>query len=113
MVMSVKNFASALALLAGLVQGPVWADSTELKRVAANNCLSCHQVDAKRVGPSFRLIAERFSGNEGARDYLAQTIRSGGRGRWGAIPMPAQPQVSEHDATLIAEWILALNKSEQ
>ena len=106
--MSVKTYVF-LAVLAGLCCGPAWAQGIELERVTANNCFSCHQVDAKRVGPAFRLIAERFAGNDGARDYLAHAIRSGGRGRWGAIPMPAQPQVSERDANLIAEWILALD----
>lgn len=74
----------------------------------ANNCLACHQVDKKRVGPAFNLIAQRFVGQEGADAYLAGAIRNGGRGRWGAVPMPAQPQVSPADAKLLAAWILSL-----
>ncbi|HEY9573029.1 MAG TPA: c-type cytochrome [Pusillimonas sp.] len=74
----------------------------------ASNCMACHQVDKKRVGPAFKVIAERFAGQAGAGDYLAGAIRSGGRGRWGAVPMPAQPQVSPADAKLLAAWILSL-----
>ncbi len=79
----------------------------------ANNCLACHQVDRKRVGPAFELIAQRFAGQDGAADYLANSIRQGGRGRWGAVPMPAQPQVSPADAQAIAAWILSLVNKDQ
>ena len=111
--MSLKIYACSLAIVSALCGGPALAEGIPLERVSANNCFACHQLNAKRVGPSFRLIADRFAGNDGARDYLARAIRSGGRGRWGAIPMPAQPQVSEHDAEAIADWILELGKSAQ
>lgn len=78
----------------------------------SSNCLACHQIDSKRVGPAFKLVAERFAGEDGAADYLAATIRSGGRGRWGAVPMPAQPQVSPEDAQRLAAWILSLANGE-
>lgn len=71
-------------------------------------CLACHQVDSKRVGPSFRDIALRYAGNEAAVDYLARTIRDGSRGRWGAIPMPAQRHVDPATAVQLAQWILTL-----
>jgi len=73
-----------------------------------NNCLGCHQVQEKRVGPAFAAIAQRYTGQEGAADYLAHSIRNGGRGRWGAIPMPVQPQVDEAEARDLAAWILGL-----
>ncbi len=88
---------------------PAAAQTLEGQALAkANQCLACHQVDAKRVGPSFRAVGERFAGTEGAQDYLAKAIRHGGRGRWGAIPMPAQPQVDEQEAKDLASWILSL-----
>ena len=73
-----------------------------------NACLGCHQVDAKRVGPGFTQIAQRYGGQPAVVDYLATTIRQGGRGKWGAIPMPAQNQVSETQAKELAQWILLL-----
>jgi len=70
--------------------------------------MACHQVDQKRVGPAFTLIRDRFLGDPAAAQYLARSIRQGGRGRWGLIPMPAQPQVSESEALRLAQWILRL-----
>lgn len=76
-------------------------------------CLSCHQVDSQRVGPPFRSIAQRYGNgpHDAIVDYLARSIMQGGRGRWGAVPMPAQPQVSQADAQALASWILSLNSS--
>ncbi len=74
-------------------------------------CLACHQVDTKRVGPSFRDIGVRYAGNEQAKEYLAERIRGGSRGVWGAIPMPAQRQVDTETALKLAEWILSLAPS--
>ena len=98
-------------LLAGLLAASASYASqpspTEMLAFANSKaCLGCHQVDARRVGPSFTLIADRHAGQEGAEEYLASAIRQGGRGRWGAVPMPAQPQVSEADAKRLAQWIL-------
>ena len=74
----------------------------------SKTCLGCHQIDAKRVGPAFQQIAQRHVNTPGALDYLTGAIRQGGRGRWGAVPMPAQPQVSETESRLLAQWILSL-----
>ena len=71
-------------------------------------CLACHQVNEKRVGPSFRDIALRYAGNEAAAAYLARSIREGSRGLWGAIPMPAQRHVDPATALLLGEWIVSL-----
>ncbi|MBO1111222.1 c-type cytochrome [Bordetella petrii] len=72
-------------------------------------CMACHQVDSKRVGPPLRSVAERYAGQGDAMvQYLAGKIRSGGRGAWGAVPMPAQSQVSEDEARQLAQWILSL-----
>lgn len=77
----------------------------------SKQCLACHQVDTKRVGPSFRAIAQRYAGASGAGSYLADTIRDGSRGKWGAIPMPAQAQVSVVDSLRLATWILSLEEN--
>src|SRR5690554_6029900 len=76
-------------------------------------CLACHQVDAKRVGPSFRDIALRYAGNEAAADYLARSIRDGSRDLWGAIPMPAQRHVDPATALQLGEWIMSLAPTAQ
>ncbi|MGB3290834.1 MAG: c-type cytochrome [Burkholderiaceae bacterium] len=103
------RFLPILLCLTGLGWLPAASGQTVGVDLAkARNCLACHQVDSKRVGPSFKLVAERFAGQAGADEYLAGAIRNGGRGRWGAVPMPAQPQVSPADAKLLAAWILSL-----
>jgi len=84
------------------------AEEIDIRLAKANQCMACHQVDDRRVGPALRVIAERYAGSPGALDYLVQSIRNGGRGRWGAITMPRQPQVSEADALKLAQWILTL-----
>src|SRR5690606_10052998 len=88
------------------------AQTTGLELARANNCLGCHQVDKKRVGPPFAAIAERFAPIAGAQEHLATVIRSGSRGSWGAVPMPAQTQVSQSDAQFLADWILSLSRPE-
>ncbi|MEO6985968.1 MAG: c-type cytochrome [Paralcaligenes sp.] len=87
---------------------PASGQLTGLDLIRTNNCLACHQVNQKRVGPAFTLIAQRFAGQAGAAEYLAGAIRQGGKGRWGPVPMPAQPQVSPEQARAIAAWILTL-----
>jgi cytochrome c len=101
---------SVMVGVAGLVLGGAASgqSTTGLALAQSSHCMSCHQVERKRVGPSFQVIAERFAGQDGAIPYLAETIRSGGRGRWGAVPMPAQPHVSPTDAQLLAAWIVSL-----
>jgi cytochrome c len=82
---------------------PAWADNTLLVK---NNCLACHNVNQTVVGPSFKDVANRYRGQADAADRLARKIRLGGSGVWGAMPMPAHPQISESDAKKLALYIL-------
>lgn len=75
----------------------------------ARACLGCHQVDNKRVGPSFSAIAQRHADKSDAVPYIVQVIQKGGRGQWGAVPMPGQ-SVNHQDAEKLAQWILSLRK---
>ncbi|SRR5690554_55382 len=97
-------------LVSGLLMwaGIAHANDAGVALAQRSVCLACHQVDTKRVGPSFRDIALRYAGNEGAAEYLARSIRDGSRGLWGAIPMPAQRHVDPATALLLGEWILSL-----
>ena len=73
-----------------------------------NQCMACHAVDKKLVGPSYRDVAKRYAGNPQAQDLLTNSIKTGGQGKWGAIPMPAQTKLSEEDARKLATWILEI-----
>jgi len=72
------------------------------------NCLACHQVDKKLVGPAYKDVAAKYAGDKQAVDKLAQKIMKGGSGVWGPVPMPANPQVSEAEAKQLAAWVLTL-----
>jgi cytochrome c len=93
----------AIIVSLALIAAPALADEASLKK---NNCMACHSVDKKLVGPSYKDIANRYRGQSDAADKLAKKIRSGGSGAWGPMPMPANPQVSEAEAKRLAEFIL-------
>ena len=72
------------------------------------NCVACHAESDRKVGPSYQDIAKKYAGQADAADRLAKKIRSGGSGVWGAMPMPAHPQVPESDAKAMATYVLGL-----
>ena len=72
------------------------------------NCMNCHALDRKLVGPGLRDVAMRYAGKPGAAVALAAKIRAGGAGSWGLVPMAANPQVSEEEARRLANWVLGL-----
>jgi len=72
------------------------------------NCLACHAVDKKVVGPAYKDVAAKYAGQKDAVDKLTQKVLKGGSGVWGQIPMPANPQVSEAEAKQLVTWILGM-----
>lgn len=72
----------------------------------AKNCLTCHSVDKKIVGPALKDITAKRAGEKGAEAALAAKIKGGSKGEWGAVPMPANP-VSDAEATTLAKWVLS------
>ena len=72
------------------------------------NCMACHAVGSKLVGPAFNDVAAKYAGQKDAEDKLVQKVLKGGSGAWGPIPMPANPQVSDAEAHTLVKWILAL-----
>jgi cytochrome c len=94
---------ATLSLIA--LSSSVWADQ---KLAGAKNCLACHSVGTQVVGPAFKDVAKKYAGDKAAADMLATKIIAGGGGTWGAIPMPANPQVSPAEAKTLVAWILSL-----
>ena len=74
----------------------------------ANNCLACHTVDNKILGPAFKDVAAKYKGDESAAAALTEKVMKGGSGNWGSIPMPPNPMVSEENAATLVEWVLSL-----
>ena len=72
----------------------------------SKNCMACHAVDKKLVGPSYKDVAAKYAGQKDAVDKLAAKIIKGGSGVWGPIPMPPNAQVSEADAQKLATWVM-------
>lgn len=97
-----KSIAAASLLVLAASQGAL-ANEALLK---ANNCMACHAVATKMIGPAYKDVAARYKGQKEAEAQLALKIRKGSSGVWGPIPMPPNPQVSEADAATIARWIL-------
>ena len=97
---------SALLIMAALttLAAPAMADEALAK---AKNCMACHAVDKKLVGPSYKDVAKKYAGDAKAAAMLATKIQKGGSGVWGAIPMPANPQVSEAEAQKLAAWVMS------
>lgn len=77
--------------------------------VKQSDCLTCHQVDAKSIGPSYKEIAEKYAGSTDAQlSSVSDKIIKGGAGAWGQIPMTAHPTLSSEDAQAMLQYILLL-----
>ncbi|KWT94175.1 MULTISPECIES: c-type cytochrome [unclassified Variovorax] len=99
-----KNSLYALPLLVAFATAPAQAN---MQLAQKNACLACHAVDKKLVGPSYQDIARKYAGQSDAAAKLAESIKKGGAGKWGPIPMPAQPALSDGDAKTLAEWVVS------
>ena len=95
----------AAAVAAGLLSAAPAFASADLAK--AKNCLACHAVDKKLVGPSYKDVAAKYAGKADAAAMLATKIQKGGVGAWGQIPMPPNPQVTDADAKALVTWILS------
>lgn len=82
--------------------------SANMALAQKNACMSCHGVDKKIVGPSFKDVAKKYAGNKTAEARLIAKVKAGGKGVWGEIPMPPNPQVNDADLKKIVAWILSL-----
>ena len=99
--------ALSILLVAACAAGVATPSFADLALARSKNCMSCHAVERKLLGPSFKDVAAKYKGNAGASDMLATKIRKGGSGVWGPVPMPANNQVGEADAKKLADWVLA------
>jgi cytochrome c len=80
------------------------------KLIAANDCLTCHKIDTKVIGPAYKDVAAKYPATEANIDTLANKVIKGGKGNWGDIQMAAHPQISENDAKEMVKYILSLKK---
>ena len=97
-------FPALISAAALLTVAPAFADQA---LATSKNCMACHAVDKKLVGPAFKDVAAKYKSDKTAVDKLAVKVIKGGSGAWGAVPMPANPQVNDADAKKLVAWILA------
>jgi cytochrome c len=93
----------AIGLAAGSLVSNVYADETLAK---SKGCLACHAVDKKVVGPGFKEIAAKYKGQSDASAMLVEKVLKGGKGTWGAIPMPPN-KLSNDEAQTLVMWVLS------
>lgn len=99
-----KTLGAAWAIvLSASLAAPALADQA---LASAKNCMSCHTIAKKLVGPSFKEVAAKYAGQADAVDKLAVKIMKGGSGVYGPVPMPANTQVNEAEAKKLAAWVL-------
>jgi cytochrome c len=73
----------------------------------SKNCLACHSVQSKLVGPAYKDVAAKYAGQKDAENKLVAKVMKGGSGVWGPVPMPANPQVTEAEAHTLVKWVLS------
>lgn len=91
-------------LVAATFAAPVLADQALAQ---SKNCMACHAVEKKVVGPAYKEVAKKYAGQD-VSAKLATKVMKGGSGVWGAIPMPANPQVSPAEADTLVKWVLSM-----
>jgi len=96
----------AAAAAAVVLAAPARADEALAKK---HNCLACHQLDKKVVGPAYKDIAKKYKGKSGAAALLAEKVKKGGSGTWGPIPMPPNAAVPDADVKKLVDWILKMS----
>jgi cytochrome c len=91
---------AATVLTAPLAQ----ADEALAKK---HNCMICHQVDKKLIGPGYKEVAAKYRGQADAAAKLAEKVKKGGQGVWGPVAMPPNPAVPDADIKTLVVWILS------
>lgn len=98
-----------LAGLAATSAPALAADAAAAMEIAKkNNCLACHALDKKLVGPSFKDIGAKYAGVAGAEADLVTKVKKGTKGTWGPMPMPANATVKDADIKTVVQYILTL-----
>ena len=101
-----KHILVAIATLAAGIAASTPARA-DLALATAKNCMACHAVDKKLVGPSYKDVAAKYAGQKDSAEKLAGKVIKGGSGVWGPVPMPANAQVSAEEAKNLVAWVLA------
>jgi cytochrome c len=102
-----KMLKTVVTLAAMAALGASLPAQANLALAQKNACMACHAADKKLVGPAYAEVAKKYAGQADAVAKLSDSIKKGGSGKWGPVPMPAQAALSEADANTLAAWVLA------
>jgi cytochrome c len=97
----------SLMLLLMVAAGASSSAFAQADLAKSKNCMACHAIGSKLVGPAYKDVAAKYAGQKDAEDKLVAKVMKGGSGVWGPVPMPANPQVSEAEAHTLVKWVLA------
>lgn len=93
-------------VLAGLaISVPAHANEAMARKY---NCLACHTIDKRSVGPAYKEVAKKYAGQKGAEAKLVEKVKKGGAGVWGPTPMPPNAAVPDADVKALVKWVLSL-----
>ena len=102
-----KAYPSALKTLLIAAASLITCNSFANEALARkNDCLGCHAVAVKLVGPAFKDVAAKYAGQSDAVALLTESVRNGSVGKWGDLPMPAHPKLSAADTKKLVQWVL-------
>ena len=111
---TVTQRAATTALLLVVVTLTCWPARSAVpdgeKLYKSAGCATCHAIDQKIVGPSYKAVAKKFAGQPNAVATLVEAVKKGHVGTWGVVPMPPHPNLPDSEIKQIVEWILTLNK---
>jgi cytochrome c len=82
-----------------------------LAKISQSDCLSCHKISEKLIGPSYQDVANKYAGSDTAVNYLVAKIMKGGKGVLGQVPMTPHPLLTEADAQQMVKYILLLKNN--
>ena len=102
-----KQLATILAATAAALSTSLPAAASE-ELAKKHNCLACHSVDKKIVGPAYKEVAAKYRGDKTAEAKLIEKVKKGGTGVWGQVPMPPNTAVKDEDVKTLVKWILSL-----
>jgi len=106
-----KAFLVNVTAFAAMLAIPAMAADVDMKAAsdlfAKNDCITCHAIDKKMVGPTFKDIAAKYRGDKSAENRLVEKVIKGGSGVWGRAAELPHPKMKEDDIRTLVQWILA------
>lgn len=82
-----------------LVAGPAAAQSAA-DLAKSKNCTACHDMEAKKMGPSFKTIAAKYKGDKEAETKLITALQTG-KGH------PSKASATEAELKTLVQYVLS------